>query len=151
PVMLLGLAAIIGAVTSSFSSSILSAGAMFSWNVYRPLLAPEASRDRLKNVIRISIVVLGVVAVLLAMRVRSVPALWLFTGDLVFVLLFPQLTMALYDPKANRIGSVCAFAFALALRLGGGMSLETDTGWVGFPALIPYPELCSAVLPGAAK
>src|SRR6188474_1738187 len=30
---LLGLAAIVGAVTSSFSSSILSAGSMFSWNV----------------------------------------------------------------------------------------------------------------------
>src|SRR5262249_7527405 len=81
-VMLLGLAAIIGAVTSSFSSSILSAGAMFSWNVYRPLLAPQASKNRLKNIIRISIVCLGVVAVLLALRVRSVAALWLFTGDL---------------------------------------------------------------------
>ena len=37
---LLGLAAIVGAVTSSFSSSILSAGSMFSWNVCRRLLKP---------------------------------------------------------------------------------------------------------------
>jgi high affinity choline transporter 7 len=42
----LGLGAIIGAVTSSFSSSILSAGSMFSWNVYRRLLAPHASVGR---------------------------------------------------------------------------------------------------------
>ena len=39
----LGLAAIIGAVTSSFSSSILSAGAMFSWNTCTRLLRPSLS------------------------------------------------------------------------------------------------------------
>ena len=43
----LGLAAIIGAVTSSFSSSILSAGSMFTWNCVLPSLAagprPRAS------------------------------------------------------------------------------------------------------------
>ena len=40
---LLGLAAIIGAVTSSFSSSILSAGSMFSWNVCWRLMNPGMS------------------------------------------------------------------------------------------------------------
>jgi len=37
--------------------------------------------------------------------VQSVQALWFFTSDLVFVLLFPQLIFALFDPKANRTGS----------------------------------------------
>ncbi len=43
---LLGLAAIIGAVTSSFSSSILSAGSMFSWNVCWRLINPDLSFGR---------------------------------------------------------------------------------------------------------
>ena len=55
-VALLGLGAIIGAVTSSFSASILSAGSMIAWNgVYRlwrpdlapaPALAPDSRGDR---------------------------------------------------------------------------------------------------------
>jgi len=147
--MLLGLAAIIGAVTSSFSSSILSAGSLFSWNVYRRLLAPRASVGRLKNVIRASILVLGVVAVVLALKVKSVAALWLFTGDLVFTLLFPQLLWALYDRRANRIGSVAAFAVALIVRVSGGMSIETDEGLLGFGAFVPYAEWFAGLLPGS--
>jgi high affinity choline transporter 7 len=42
-VALLGMGAIIGAVTSSFSSSILSAGSMFSWNTCKRLLWPALS------------------------------------------------------------------------------------------------------------
>ncbi|MGE3807297.1 MAG: sodium:solute symporter family protein [Gemmataceae bacterium] len=141
-VMVLGLAAIIGAVTSSFSSSILSAGSMFSWNVYCRLFEPDAPVDRTRRMIRISIVLLGAAAAWLALQVQSVAQLWLFTGDLVFVLLFPQLVMALYDPKVNRSGSIVAFAVSLVLRLGGGVEI------FGLPAFIPYPELFESLLPG---
>jgi hypothetical protein len=41
---------------------------------------------------------------------------------------------ALFDSKANVIGSIAAFAVSLVLRLGGGEPL------FGMPALIPYPE-----------
>lgn len=138
----IGLAAIVGAVTSSFSSSILSAGSMISWNVYRGLFAPRASTAHLKRVIRGSIVVLGAAAALMALRVQNVADLWFFTSDLVFVLLFPQLVMALFDPRANRIGSIVAFAVSLVLRLGGGEPL------FDWPPWIPYPELFAPLLPG---
>lgn len=140
---LLGLAAIVGAVTSSFSSSILSAGSMLSWNCMKRLLWPRLGIDQMKRVIRSSVFVFGVVATVLALKVRSVQALWFFTSDLVFVLLFPQLLFALFDRRANRIGSVVAFVAALALRLGGGEPL------LGLPSFIPYPEIFSSVLPGA--
>lgn len=142
---LLGLAAIIGAVTSSFSSSILSAGSMLSWNVFRSLFSPDAQVDSLRRVIRISIGTLGVLAAAMALRVGSVQQLWFFTADLVFVLLFPQLVWALFDPKANLIGSMTAFFVSLALRLGGGEPL------LGIPALIPYGDLMQAILPGSAS
>lgn len=131
---LLGLAAIIGAVTSSFSSSILSAGSMLSWNCVKRLLWPSLTVPQLRAVIRASILLFGGVATVLALEVQSVQALWFFTSDLVFVLLFPQLLGALFDPAANRLGSMTAFAVSLVLRVGGGEPL------LGIPALIPYPE-----------
>jgi len=131
---LLGIAAIVGAVTSSFSSSILSAGSMFSWNGLKRLAWPSLSVTHMGHVIRVSIVLLGAVATVLALKVRSVQALWFFTSDLVFVLLFPQLLWALFDPKANRIGSITAFSLSAFLRIGAGEPL------LGLPAVLAYPE-----------
>ena len=131
---LLGLAAIIGAVTSSFSSSILSAGSMLSWNCLKRLVWPSVSVVQMRRVIRASILLFGAAAAVLALKVQSVQALWFFTSDLVFVLLFPQLLYALFDPKANRSGSIVAFAVSLGLRVAGGEPL------LGLPALFAYPE-----------
>jgi high affinity choline transporter 7 len=132
---LLGIGAIIGAVTSSFSASILSAASMFGWNTCTRLLRPDLTVRQLQGVLRASVVALGVAAVVLALKVQSVQALWFLTSDLVFVLLFPQLVAALFDSKANLAGSVAAFAVSLVLRLGGGEPL------FGLPALLPYPEV----------
>lgn len=131
---LLGLAAIIGAVTSSFSSSILSAGSMLSWNCCKRLVWPSLSVTQMSRLIRSSILLFGAIATVLALKVQSVQALWFFTSDLVFVLLFPQLLSALFDPRANRTGSIAAFAVSLFLRVGGGEPL------LGLPAFIPYPD-----------
>ena len=132
---ILGLAAIIGAVTSSFSSSILSAGSMLSWNGLKRLVWPSLSVRQMKRVIRSSILLFGAAATVLALKVQSVQALWFFTSDLVFVLLFPQLVFALFDKKVNRLGSMAAFMVSLILRIGGGEPL------LGLPRLIPYPEI----------
>jgi Na+/proline symporter len=139
---MLGLAAIVGAVTSSFSSSILSAGSMLSWNCLKRLVWPSLTVVQMARVIRLSILLFGAAATAFALKVRSVQALWFFTSDLVFVLLFPQLVFALFDSRANRIGSMAAFAVSLVLRLGGGEPL------LGIRRFIPYPELFAAILPG---
>ena len=131
---LLGLAAIIGAVTSSFSSSILSAGSMLSWNCLKRLVWPSLSVAQMKRVIRASIFLFGALATVLALKVQSVQALWFFTSDLVFVLLFPQLLYALYDKKVNLAGSVAAFTVSLFLRVSAGEPL------LGLPAIIAYPD-----------
>ncbi len=143
-VALLGLGAIVGAVTSSFSSSILSAASMISWNGAKRLLLPDLSMKQMKLLIRGSVVVLGACAIVMALKVQSVQALWFFTSDLVFVLLFPQLVSALYDPKANRTGSMVAFGVSFVLRLGGGEPL------LGIHWFIPYPEMWSWVTGGDA-
>jgi high affinity choline transporter 7 len=140
---MLGLAAIVGAVTSSFSSSILSAAAMLSWNCLKRLVWPSLSVRQMTAVIRISILCFGVLATLLAWKVQSVRALWFFTSDLVFVLLFPQLVSALFDRKANRIGSMTAFGVSLVLRLGGGEPLLDIPRVIPYPAVVPFKVLAA--------
>jgi high affinity choline transporter 7 len=135
---LLGLAAIVGAVTSSFSSSILSAGSMLSWNCLKRLVWPSLTAAQMKRVIRSSILLFGAMAAVLALKVQSVQALWFFTSDLVFVLLFPQLLCALFDSKANRIGSIVAFTVSLLLRIGGGEPLLSLPAVIGYPAFVPF-------------
>jgi high affinity choline transporter 7 len=115
---------------------------MFSWNACKRLLRPDLTPHQVKAMIRITIVLFGAAAVVLALEVRSVQALWYFTSDLVFVLLFPQLVFALFDHRTNAIGSQVAFAVSLALRVGGGEPL------LGLPPTVPYPELFAWVLPG---
>ena len=106
---------------------------MLSWNCLKRLLWPSLSVAQMARVIRSSILLLGAAATVLALKVQSVQALWFFTSDLVFVLLFPQLLSAIYDKRANRTGSIAAFAVSLVLRVGGGEPL------LGIPATIPYP------------
>jgi high affinity choline transporter 7 len=136
---LLGLAAITGAVTSSYSSSILSAGSMLSWNVYKALIHQGVRAEGFQRVLRGSVVMLGAASLVLALRVQSVQQLWFLTSDLVYVLLFPQLLWTLFDPKANRIGSMSAFAVSLTLRLGGGEPL------LGLPPFLPYDRWFDAL------
>lgn len=135
-----GLAAICAAVMSSVDSSILSASSVISWNVYRPLLRPKADADRLISVIRRCIWIVGITATLLALKANSIYALWALCSDFVYCILFPQLTTALFDKKANRYGSMAGFAVALLLRLGGG---EVT---LGIAPLLPYPMIQNDVV-----
>jgi high affinity choline transporter 7 len=129
----IGLGAVAAAVMSSVDSSILSASSMFAWNVYRPLLRPSASDRELRYVLRVAVLAIGAGATCLALSVQSVYSLWYLCADLVYVILFPQLVMVLFNPQANRTGAVAGAVVGLVLRLGGGEPL------LGFPAFIPYP------------
>ena len=76
----------------------------------------------------------------LALKVQSVQALWFFTSDLVFVLLFPQLVFALFDPPANAVGS------GRASRCRWRCAWAAASRSSGLPPLIPYPELFAWLL-----
>lgn len=136
----IGLGAIAAAVMSSVDSSILSASSMSAWNIYRPLWRPDLSSENLTKVIRRSIWIIGIAATLLALKITSVYALWFLCSDFVYSLLFPQLLTALYDKKANAIGSAAGFIVAFLLRIGGG-----DVT-LGIPIMIPYPMIEDGVV-----
>nr|WP_275577006.1 sodium:solute symporter family protein [Thalassobacillus pellis] len=131
----IGLGGLAAAVMSSMDSSILSASSMASWNIYRPLINPKASDDKLKKVIKRTIIFIGVGAMIIALNVKSVYTLWYLASDLVYTVLFPQLTMALFYKNANLYGSIAGFAVAVFLRLGGG---EPSLGLSPF---LPYPMM----------
>jgi high affinity choline transporter 7 len=129
----IGLAAVAAAVMSSVDSSVLSASSMFVWNVYRPLVRPQAENRELQRVLRAAIIVVGVAATALALSVQRIYPLWFLCSDLVYAVLFPQLVMALFDRRANRCGAIAGAAVSLFLRLGGGEPL------LGLPSFLPYP------------
>ncbi|WP_311775191.1 sodium:solute symporter family protein [Alkalihalobacillus sp. TS-13] len=129
----IGLGALAAAVMSSMDSSILSASSMASWNVYRPLIKPKASGEELKKVIKRTIIFVGVGATIIALSIKSVYALWYLAADLVYVILFPQLTMALFYKRATKYGSIAGIIVSFFLRLGGGEPV------IGLPKFLPYP------------
>ncbi len=128
----LGLCAVAAAVMSSVDSSILSASSMFAWNIYRPL-KPAASDREIQLVMRLMVVVIGMTGAAMAIAVNSVYTLWYLSADLVFVILFPQLVMALFFRRATATGAMVGALVGLILRLGGGEPA------LGIPAWIPYP------------
>jgi high affinity choline transporter 7 len=129
-----GLSAITAAVMSSVDSSILSASSMVTWNGYRGILRPDAKDREISVLMRVFIVLLGVFAIMIALSAASVAELWYLCGDIVFCLLFPQLALALFDPRANRSGALSGLAVSLILRAGGGVPALL------IPAFIPYPD-----------
>ena len=128
-----GLGALAAAVMSSVDSSVLSASSMGAWNIYRPLVNPAADSVTLARLIRRLMVIVGTAATLIALQVQSVYALWFLCSDFVYCILFPQLTTALFDRRANRYGSMAGLAVSFVLRLGGGEPA------LGLPRLLPYP------------
>ena len=134
-VAMIGLGAIAAAVMSSIDSSMLSASSMAIWNVYKPLINPKLDGASLKKLIQRTIIIVGITATFLSLKIESIYALWYLCSDLVYCLLFPALTTALFDPRANRIGAICGLVVAAILRFGGGDPT------LGIPIIIPYPMI----------
>jgi len=137
---IIGLGAIAAAVMSSVDSSMLSASTLAVWNVYKPLVKPNIESRSILKMVKRTIIIVGIAATILALRVDSVYALWFLCSDFVYCLLFPILVCALFDPKANGIGALAGFVVSAILRFGGG-----DVT-LGIPTLFPYPMIEEGVV-----
>ena len=82
---------------------------------------------------RVAIIGSGFFACTLALTVRSIYALFYLCGDLVYVMLFPQLVCVVYVRHANVYGSFSGYVVGLILRVLGGERI------IGAPAIIEYP------------
>ncbi|MCL4134542.1 UNVERIFIED_CONTAM: hypothetical protein GTU68_054684 [Idotea baltica] len=148
-----GLGAIAAAVMSSVDSSILSASSMAAWNIYRPLIRPDLSSEKLSKVIKKSIWIIGISATLISLKVKSVYVLWFLCSDFVYTLIFPALACALFDKKANVYGAAAGFAVAFILRWGGGIPEFGLMPWIPYPmideaGIVLFPFRTVAMLSG---
>jgi len=82
---------------------------------------------------RISVVVVGIASTVIAIMVKSVYGLWFLCGDLVYVLLFPQLLTVIYFRKSNTYGALCGLIVGVILRMLAGDDV------LGFLPVIEYP------------
>ncbi|KAF6029226.1 hypothetical protein EB796_012462 [Bugula neritina] len=132
-VAIIGLGAVSAAVMSSADSSMLSSSTMFAQNVYKPVFRPQAGAREVIWVMRAASVVFCAVAAVLALTFKSVYGLLVMCGDFVYVLLFPQLTCAIFLPSYNTFGSFVGFVVSLIFRLLGGESFLNWQATVHFP------------------
>ncbi|XP_067664529.1 high affinity choline transporter 1-like [Haliotis asinina] len=133
PVALLGLGAISAAVMSSMDSSILGSSSMFTHNIYKNIFRPRAKTWELMVVQRVAVVTVGVLATVISLYVQIIYGLFILAADIVFVIVLPQLSCALFLPRTNAYGALIGYIVGLFLRLGAG---DRDLHLVPF---IPYP------------
>ncbi|XP_025113579.1 high affinity choline transporter 1-like [Pomacea canaliculata] len=132
-VSIMGLGAVSAAVMSSMDSAVLGSSSMFTHNLYKPSLRPKASDRELLWVQRLSIFVIGAAATAMSIYIRTVWGLFVLAADIVYVIVLPQLTCALFVPSTNAYGALTAFLAGAILRIGAG---ETT---LNLPAFIRYP------------
>lgn len=83
---------------------------------------------------RLSIIVVGCIATLMALTVRSIYGLWYLSSDLVFVILFPQLVCVVYYKKScNTYGSLAAYFIGFFLRAAGGEEIMNLAPFIHYP------------------
>ncbi|XP_067671475.1 high-affinity choline transporter 1-like [Haliotis asinina] len=133
PVAVLGLGVVAAAVMSSADSSVLSSGTVFAKNIYKDVIRPQASDREVKWILRGGILVTGTLSCVLAIMVKSVYGLFYMCSDLMYVILFPQLTCVLWIGFTNTYGSLTGYILSLFLRVAAGDSL------LGIPPLIRFP------------
>ncbi|XP_076821253.1 high affinity choline transporter 1-like [Clavelina lepadiformis] len=138
PVAVIGLGALAAAVMSSIDSAILSSSSMFSRNVYQFTFRNKASKRELEWVMRCTTICFAIPAAAIAITVESIQNLWYLCIDVVYVVLFPQITSVMYlDP--NTYGSLPAYFIGIILRLGGGEPSFKLDPFIHYPGGLNFP------------
>ncbi|XP_030193240.1 high-affinity choline transporter 1 [Gadus morhua] len=144
-VSVVGIGGLAAAVMSSMDSVLLSSASMFARNIYKNLLRVEASDRECLWVIRVSVLLVGLAGMGLAFMESSVLALWLVSGDLIYVTIFPQLICVLHCPRANGYGALTGLVLSTALR---GLSGEP---LLHLPPVLLFPGWRRDPLSGAVS
>lgn len=133
-VSFVGLGAVSAAVMSSADSSVLSAASMFARNIYKMVFRQKASEREVIWVMKGAIIAMAGMACGIGIAIDSIYYLFKLCGDLVYVILFPQLTMVVhFGDHINTYGSFVGFCVGFTVRLLGGEP------YIHIPAVIHYP------------
>jgi len=86
---------------------------------------------------RIGIFGVGVLAMVMGIMIDSIYELWYLCGDLVYVILFPQLVSVIYLSWTNTYGSLAGYVIGLMFRLLGGEPAVHLTATIHYPFYEP--------------
>ncbi|XP_063683471.1 high affinity choline transporter 1-like [Bolinopsis microptera] len=124
-VAFIGLGAVSAAVMSSTDSSILGVSTLFTRNVFVNVFYQKATDKFTVWFLRGTVFVNTVIAMIIAIFVKTVYGLYLICSDLVYILLFPHL-----------YGMIAGFSVALILRVLSGEPVLKYNALLKFPGYV---------------
>lgn len=102
------------AIISTAGNTILTAATIFGHNIYGAIKPKATSKEKL-NMIRITIVVAGLVAMGIALYFKTIYRLIVFTGGIQVATVFAPYVFGFFWKKANQIGAVASYIVGLVV------------------------------------